>query len=385
MTSEIVVLEKEKERILIENAALLVGTQTLQGRVESLELDKNKMACEIEELNQWLQGPTAEKKQLAANLDEMAQLLKGLEVERDQLVTTVSELQQERERLQKDSKSLQDAIDVQEEEKANILLSHKDLSRHVQSLGEEKQQAMRVHEGFALVVRHLNEKIHVVEEEATRIVSERDDALLRLQGLEEGKTVLEKLLDEQSISLNELRTENKEHMDAAGRLEEMLAERLTEVQLLKDQVLIQEGECSDLKIVHETILNKLQVVETAKFEAEKSLEEVVALNSNLMEQLSSSEHKKERNIRLQEEVVSVSEEKRQVVQSLEVSRLLVQELHVKNSELSETINRLEEELVKEHDEFKSLSGRVSGLENEKEKYSSLLATCPVRTIGGRDA
>lgn len=103
-----------------------------------------------------------------------------------------------------------------------------------------------------------------------------------------------------------------------------------------------------------------------------------------MEQVSKAESKKGRNTRLQEEVVSVSEEKRQVLQSLEATRQLVQELHVKNSELSETINRLEEELVKEHDEFKSLSARLSGLESEKEKYSSLRATCPVRSIGGRD-
>ena len=328
-------MEEEKGVILTEKAVLLGEVQTLKDRVESLELDKNKMAFEIEELNHWLQGPATEKKQLAANLDEMTLLLKGLESERTQLTTSVNELQEEKEKMQKDASRLQDAIKVLEEEKAKSLLVHEDFIRQLESLEEEKQQALRIQEESALLVQDLNEKIRVLKEESTRITSLHDDSLLQIQSLEEKKTAMDALLEEQSVGLNQLHLENAEHVDALGKLEEELQLRQAEVQILKSQVSSLEEESLSMKSLHEIAHSQLQAMDIAKSQAEKSL-------------------------------VSIGEENTQLRQSLEESEHRMQGLIQRNSELSDTVSRLEEELVKRSEEIQIMSGRLSDLVEEKE-------------------
>ncbi|KAG0572738.1 hypothetical protein KC19_VG121400 [Ceratodon purpureus] len=335
----IVILEQEKGTILTEKVLLQVEVQSLQGRVEVLELDKIKMAFEIEELNQWLQGPAAEKKQLAANLDELTRLLQGIQLERTQLTISVRVLQEEKERIQKDVVKSQDMINVLEKEKAKTLLVHEESIRQLKSLQEEKQQALRSQEVSALLMQNLNEKIHLLEGELTRMNSVHENSRLRVQTLEEEKSVMERLLEVRSFDLGQLRLKNIERVDALDKLEGELELKQIEVQLLNYQVLSLEEESSSMKRLHKSVHSQLQALEIEKSQA------------GIL-------------------VVSLGEEKSQLLQLLEGSELRMQGLMQRNSELCEPISRLEADLMKRSEEILETSGLLSDVEEDKENFLS---------------
>lgn len=364
LAAAIAMLEQDKVRMLTENELLFEEKKTLLHRVNTLEYDKNKMAYEIEELNQWLQGPAAEKKQLAKNLDETTQLLKGLELQN-------SQLQEEKEKMLEDTQKLHDAINILEREKAKSLIEHDDFTRQLESLEEEKRHVMSIQEESNLLVQSLNEEINTLREGSTRMISVHDVNLMRIESLEKEKSDIERALEDKSAELSHLHLKNAENVDLLVKVEVELSQKQMEVDLLKDRVLGLEDSSSSMKESQEKLLSQLQVLETMESQSLQTIQELTDLNSNLMEQLQILEVEKDTNEyqrkELDSQLVSTSDEKVQFQRSFEESRNAVQELQVRNSELSETIRGLEEELMKRHDEIQLMSGHLSSLEEEKDK------------------
>ncbi|CAM6032768.1 unnamed protein product [Sphagnum compactum] len=159
LTVKIAELEQERARANAEGVELLAVSSKLKLQVQSLEHDKAKLLSEIEELNRWLQRPAAEKKQLASKLDEVSCAMQGLQLENSQLISQVSKLEKE----------------VHQQQEENQILSYRVLS---------------------------------LEEEINHVVSELTATNLEQKQMEEGKQLVDTLLEDSRLLVQELRQQN---------------------------------------------------------------------------------------------------------------------------------------------------------------------------------
>lgn len=346
MTAEIAMLEQEKDKILTEKTVLLEEKQTLVHRVNNLEFDKSKMASEIEELNQWLQGPAAEKKQLAKNLDEMTQLLKGLELEKTQL-------QEEKDEVQEDARKLRDVINDLEEERAKSLLLHDELTQQLESLEEEKRQSESTQKKSNVLIQSLNGEIEVLREENLRMKSVHDDLLLRIQSLENEKVDLERMFEVQNA---ELSLKNLEHVDDIHKLEKGLEQSQMKVELLESRVFGLEGDSFNMKVSQELLLSQLQVLQIKDSELRdtiRTLEEELLKRHEKIEimscRLSDLEKEKDSFLFERKDLLDrfklLEQEKIDVLKSLDVSNSSLEKLQAENLEQLNRANSLEAEML----------------------------------------
>ncbi|XP_024376263.1 uncharacterized protein [Physcomitrium patens] len=362
LTAEIAMLEQEKDKILTEKTVLLEEKQTLVHRVNNLEFDKSKMASEIEELNQWLQGPAAEKKQLAKNLDEMTQLLKGLELEKTQL-------QEEKDEVQEDARKLRDVINDLEEERAKSLLLHDELTQQLESLEEEKRQSESTQKKSNVLIQSLNGEIEVLREENLRMKSVHDDLLLRIQSLENEKVDLERMFEVQNA---ELSLKNLEHVDDIHKLEKGLEQSQMKVELLESRVFGLEGDSFNMKVSQELLLSQLQVLQIKDSELRdtiRTLEEELLKRHEKIEimscRLSDLEKEKDSFLFERKDLLDrfklLEQEKIDVLKSLDVSNSSLEKLQAENLEQLNRANSLEAEMLVKQVEVERLEEQRQGL------------------------
>jgi chromosome segregation ATPase len=187
LTVKIAELEQDRARANAEGVELLAVSSKLKLRVQSLEHDKAKLLSEIEELNRWLQRPAAEKKQLASKLDEVSCAMQGLQLENSQLISQISKLEKE----------------VHQRQEENQILSYRVLS---------------------------------LEEEISHVISELTATNLEQKQMEEGKQLVDTLLEDSRLLVQELRHQNDSLNSDILMLMEEKGNMMSDLRVLQQQM-----------------------------------------------------------------------------------------------------------------------------------------------------
>ncbi len=187
LTVKIAELEQDRARANAEGVELLAVSSKLKLRVQSLEHDKAKLLSEIEELNRWLQRPAAEKKQLASKLDEVSCAMQGLQLENSQLISQIGKLEKE----------------VHQRQEENQILSYRVLS---------------------------------LEEEINHVISELTATNLEQKQMEEGKQLVDTLLEDSRHLVQELRQQNDSLNSDILMLIEEKGNMMSDLRVLQQQM-----------------------------------------------------------------------------------------------------------------------------------------------------
>ncbi|CAM6010394.1 unnamed protein product [Sphagnum balticum] len=219
LTVKIAELEQDRARANAEGVELLAVSSKLKLRVQSLEHDKAKLLSEIEELNRWLQRPAAEKKQLASKLDEVSCAMQGLQLENSQLIGQISKLEKEVHQRQEENQILSYRV-LSLEEEINHVISELTATNLVQKQMEEgKQLVETLLEDSRLLVQELRQQNDSLNSDILMLMEEKGNMISDLRVLQQQMQEVTRNSEEKSKVFTEIGFERDQYRDLVRMVE----------------------------------------------------------------------------------------------------------------------------------------------------------------------
>jgi len=219
LTVKIAELEQDRTRANAEGVELLAVSSKLKLRVQSLEHDKAKLLSEIEELNRWLQRPAAEKKQLASKLDEVSCAMQGLQLENSQLISQISKLEKEVHRRQEENQILSYRVLSLEEEINRVVSELTATNLEQKQMEEGKQLVDTLLEDSRLLVQELRQQNDSLNSDILMLMEEKGNMMSDLRALQQQMQEVTRNSEEKSKVFTEIGFERDQYRDLVRMVE----------------------------------------------------------------------------------------------------------------------------------------------------------------------